>query len=250
MSKIPLACSEIWGGRREVDQDVILPGVRASVFSRPSFGDAEGGDIQYLGSCAMGRLAKVVLADASGHGASAGRIADLVERCLRHSINENRNDRFLSLLNGDLARDTEAGHFATMISVIINAADGQLRFASAAQPFMAQYQTSAGRWDLLDARAEGSLPLGIVDKVSYFESDRRLDPGDLIVLFSDGVIEMGVLEQREVGFDGLMAWLAEGPTAGARAVKDHLVRKMTEFSGRPLFEDDVTLVVLEFTGSA
>lgn len=247
--EINLACSQVWGGRSRVDQLVRLPGARASVYSEPHGGDAQGGDIQYLGSCHMGALAKVVLADASGHGARAAEIAEMVERGLEASINESRNDRFLSLLNEALKGNDLSGQFATMISLILNSVDGRLRFASAAHPFMAHYDRESGRWHALDVYEHGSLPLGILDDVSYYESDRALSPGDLLVLFSDGVIELGARSGRHLGVAGLINWLGEAPVdGGPEAVKDFLVERMRAFANGGDFDDDVTLLVIQYDG--
>ena len=72
-----LQCMEVWGGNDAVQSAVTMPGLDAWVYSRPHQGDAAGGDVHYLSSCATGRITRLLIADVSGH---RQRVADIAVR--------------------------------------------------------------------------------------------------------------------------------------------------------------------------
>ena len=75
---VVMQCLEVWGGNQAVDNGVVMPGLDAWVFSRPYGGDSSGGDIHYVSSCSTGRIARLLVADVSGHGeAAAGTAREL-----------------------------------------------------------------------------------------------------------------------------------------------------------------------------
>ena len=86
-----MQCMEVWGGNRAADHGVVMPGLDAWIFSRPyaseaGAGDA-GGDVHFVSSCGTGRIARMVIADVSGHGHSVANAAQSLRVLMRRFMN-------------------------------------------------------------------------------------------------------------------------------------------------------------------
>ena len=88
-----LRCSEVWGGNDEVDRGVVMQGLDAWVFSRPSEGDVLGGDIHYVSSCSTGRIVRFLVADVSGHGSQVAQLAVRLRGLMRRFVNRSEERR-------------------------------------------------------------------------------------------------------------------------------------------------------------
>ena len=79
-----MQCMEVWGGNQVVDDSVAVAGLDAWVYSKPFGGSDGGGDVYYVSSCATGRIARLLLADVSGHGEAVRKtgvgLRDLMRR--------------------------------------------------------------------------------------------------------------------------------------------------------------------------
>ena len=63
MSSHDLQCMEVWGGNHSADGAVTMSGLDAWIYSEPYRGDAGGGDVYYVSSCATGRITRMLVAD-------------------------------------------------------------------------------------------------------------------------------------------------------------------------------------------
>src|SRR4051812_28101541 len=79
-----MQCMEVWGGNALVDSAVTVAGLDAWVYSKPHGQADGGGDVYYVSSCATGRIARLLVADVTGHGAAvcdaAGQLRGLMRR--------------------------------------------------------------------------------------------------------------------------------------------------------------------------
>ena len=103
MNEHSLACSEVWGGNQDVLSAVSMPGLDAYVLSKPHAGDAAGGDIHYLSSCATGRIGRVLIADVAGHGEQVASLALKLRGILRKNVNYVDQSRFMRQMNREFA---------------------------------------------------------------------------------------------------------------------------------------------------
>ena len=103
MNEHSLACSEVWGGNQDVLSAVSMPGLDAYVLSKPHAGDAAGGDIHYLSSCATGRIGRVLIADVAGHGEQVASLALKLRGILRKNVNYVDQSRFMRPMNREFA---------------------------------------------------------------------------------------------------------------------------------------------------
>jgi sigma-B regulation protein RsbU (phosphoserine phosphatase) len=95
-------------------------------------------------------------------------------------------------------------------------------------------------------RIESSgLPLGILGNASYKETTSSLEPGDLVLLYTDGLTEAEDPDEEEFGVERVEQVVARLSDATAEAACGELLRVVEEFTqGQPL-QDDATLLVVE-----
>lgn len=100
-----IACLEVWGGNEPADTHVRVPGLDVFVYALPFEYATAGGDVHFVSSCGSGRIARLMVADVSGHGsavAETGRqLRSLIHRYMNH-IDQRRllmsmNEQFVSL---------------------------------------------------------------------------------------------------------------------------------------------------------
>ena len=98
-----LACLELRGGNHSAEYSIALPGLAGWVSCRPLQPSPHGGDVYYLSACSNGVIARVVLADVSGHGeavnSAAVRLRDALREHMDHwdqsTLIRQLNDSFL-----------------------------------------------------------------------------------------------------------------------------------------------------------
>ncbi len=253
-----LQCFEVWGGNDAVDRAVSVPGLDAWVLSKPHAGDALGGDIHYLSSCATGRIGRVLLADVSGHGLRVSEIAIRLRELMRRYINFVDHTRLVRTLNEEFAAIATPGMFATAAVITWWAPAGELDITSAGHPPALIYRHAAGTWSTLEMPEAAPLmpheaselhdaPLGVLSTTQYQRMQVQLAPGDMVLLYSDALIEATrpaaapTTARDELGIAGLLA------AANAEAQSppgEFVARLFARVHGACQVDDDVTLLLL------
>ncbi len=248
-----LQCREIWGGIGATDAELKVPGIEASVISRPAGGDTGGGDIHYVGLCGHGVLSRFVVADVSGHGQPASRLAGRLRELMAEHMNTPDQSELVRSLNDEFAAMAKCGSFATALMATYMSGEGHLIAVNAGHPRPLWHSRDAGAWRLLTHEVPESvgrlmnLPLGVIARTGYQQFAVPLAPGDMVVMYSDSLIEAEGPEGRQLGEAGLLS-LAGRLDGDRPAVFGHeLLSAVLEFRrGRPL-EDDMTLLTLLHT---
>jgi phosphoserine phosphatase RsbU/P len=254
-----IACMEIWGGSQTFDQSVSVPGNNVRICCTPYRGESSGGDIYYVSNCASGLITRFVLADISGHGSQVAQLATDLRKLMRRHINTANQTRFAVDLNRAFANLELDGKFATAVLATYFAPTDHLIICNAGHPHPLLFRASSNTWNLLDANAPGALatqqsgsaavgianlPLGVLDPTEYEQFALHLDPGDLVVLYTDALIEAADAEGRQLGESGLLA-LARALSPSERDdAASELRRMVVAYAGGMPFNDDATLIVL------
>jgi len=204
-----MQCMEVWGGNQPVASAVVMAGLEAWVFSKP-FGNADGGgDVYYVSSCATGRITRLLLADVAGHGAGAGDLAIVLRRLMRQFVNQLDQTRFVRLMNSHFTELSEAGVFATAVVTTYFATTNHLSLCNAGHPPPLIYRAASGRWEFLERVADTTslphdLPLGIIDALDYTEFEVGLRKGDMVLCYTDSLIEARFPNGEQLGTAGLL----------------------------------------------
>lgn len=248
-SQRTMQCMEVWGGNQAVDNGVVMPGLDAWVYSRPYEGDVAGGDIHYVSSCATGRIIRILVADVSGHGNEVAEVAAALRGLMRRFINYVDQTRLVRGLNTEFAGLAEAGRFATAVVATFWSPTDELKISNAGHPRPLIYRAGAGRWEAMrDEQGGGeglaNIPLGIAEPTRYDEMSVRLSRGDLVLLYTDSLIEAMGPDGRQLGQEGLARALSGLDPAKPEALIPALLETVVRYGGGEPLGDDVTALLL------
>ena len=95
---------------------------------------------------------------------------------------------------------------------------------------------------------EGGMPIGLLEEAQFDSVTFHLEPGDRLMLYSDGITECENRAGEEFGEDGLAALLRRTAEDQGEALLETIVTAVQDFAGRTEFADDVSLVAFDFTG--
>jgi len=246
-----MQCMEIWGGNEPVDSAVVMPGLDAWIYSRP-FGDAgAGGDVHYVSSCATGRITRLLLADVSGHGAVVAQTAQALRRLMQRYVNYIDQTALVRAMNWRFALLSDAGSFATAIVSTFFAPTNDLTLCLAGHPPPLLYRARTGAWSLLrEQRSEaGNIPLGVDQVVSdWSQFGVKLEIGDLVLCYTDALIESRGADGQMLGSAGLLKLVARFDAVDASLLLRRLLHDMASLHEGNLSNDDVTILLFRPNG--
>ena len=197
-----------------------------------------GGDYYDFLPLPDGRLVLVV-GDASGHGMAAGLLMAIANATLKTALDlDPEPGKALALLNRTLERTGDSRAFMSLFYAILDPASGQLDYVCAGHPF--PYLRRADGH--IEELGTGALPLGIRPSLDARGDATILEPGDLLVLYSDGLVEAVREDGEDFGFDRLRDLLS--PAATPQAVHDRILAAFDRFVAGEDLRDDLTLVVI------
>jgi hypothetical protein len=198
-----------------------------------------GGDYYNFSRLPDGRLA-LMIGDASGHGIAAGLLMAISNATLKTAIEiDPTPERVAALLNSTLYRTGDRRAFMTLFYAVLDPSSGTLDYVCAGHPFPLLRQAGGQIQEL----GEGSLPLGMKESAPVPVGRATLEPGDLLVLFTDGLPEaVGGPAKGSFGFTRMRELLE---TAGSPArVHDRILMAFDQHVGDTPLTDDYTLVVI------
>jgi len=246
-----LACLEVWGGNRPLSEEISLPGLSGWLYSRPYAGSAAGGDVYYVSLCSRGELARVGVADVSGHGDDVSRLAARLRELMHKHVNAWDQSEFVRDLNESFRQEVTRGKFATAVLVGLHAPSGQLVLTNGGHPPPLWYHSQTRQWELLNSTCAActdpllDLPLGIIPGTKYHQSLVQLEPGDLLILYSDGLAEAQNPAGVMLNERGLLKLAGRLPTDSAAAAGRALLAAVDSYRTDTPAQDDETVVALQ-----
>lgn len=183
-----------------------------------------------------------VLADVMGHGVSAAlytmHVSSLWNRFLPLL---SKPAEFATCVNQELSRVVCGDEsFATAVAGVIDLEAGQLRLAGAGGPPILRFRADGSHTTL----SCPGLPWGLFDEASYAEVTFDVAPGDSLLLFTDGAVEIADAQGRLLGETGLLEILAQLNYPRERLHLPALEESLLRFSNAIRLEDDLTLLEL------
>jgi serine phosphatase RsbU (regulator of sigma subunit) len=213
-----------------------LPGYHISHSYRTA--NEVGGDYYDFSVLEDGRLALMV-GDASGHGMAAGLLMAIANATLGLAIDLDPSPpAALRMLNRTLCRTGDTRAFMSIFYALLDPAGGDLEFACAGHPFPLLRR----RDGVVEELGLGGLPLGVRQDLSFSSERVVIEPGDILVLYSDGLPE-GVSERGEpFGYERLRELVAQPGTP--QEIHGRILRAFDLHRGETPLGDDFSLVVL------
>lgn len=248
-NKNSLQCMEIWGSNQAADTSVSTPGLDVWVYSQPHEQADSGGDVHYVSLCGGGVITRFLLADVSGHGASVGGMARSLRDLMRRNINRKTQDRLVQELNRQFTELAKLRRFATALVATYLTTGDKLTISSAGHPSPFYFSAATGEWTAIRFPKSqeiglANIPLGIDDAVSFDQVELVLGRGDLVLFYSDALLEATSPEGRQLGESGLLDLLRFlDPHDQATSVRT-LLSRLRDFRGGNPAEDDLTFLLL------
>jgi serine phosphatase RsbU (regulator of sigma subunit) len=184
----------------------------------------------------------VLIADASGHGIPAAMVAIMTRLAFVEASRGDPNPgEVLAAMNQRLL-DLADERFVTAFYGVLERKTRRLRYANAGHPFPIQYSARTG--EVAELPARGFL-LGVMAEEMYAEQVVDLEPGDRLVLFTDGVADCRDERGETFGHDRVRDLLPSLAKGTAAQITERYVKELNRFRGDAKRVDDMTLVVAE-----
>ncbi|HUL16335.1 MAG TPA: SpoIIE family protein phosphatase [Terriglobales bacterium] len=199
-----------------------------------------GGDYFDVFPLSDGRTA-FLIADVSGKGLGAALLTTMLQGALSGMTIGVDPARVFNHVNRFLCDHAEVGRYATMFFGILDS-QGHLEFINAGHPSPILLRQS----EASEAFTEGSFPVGLVPEAEYTAACVKLEPGDTLVLFSDGVTEAMDPEEQLYGVPRLREALANTAELPLDQLKKRILESVETFTRGARQADDLTLLLVRF----
>ncbi|MFQ5866249.1 MAG: PP2C family protein-serine/threonine phosphatase [bacterium] len=206
--------------------------------------DEVGGD--YYDYFALGQeQIGIVLADVSGHGASAALVMTMVKGIL-HSITHifESTDKILSEMNSIMSPIIPRDMFVTMMFLVFDLKKRTLRYSNAGHNPLLFYASGAKACQLVELRGPA---LGLTKLSVYKEKQIPLNPGDVFVIYTDGVTEAFSTNGEMFEETRLVQAVEEVASQDSGKVIEHVKNKLQEFTNKAPQSDDVAMIAVKVT---
>jgi len=199
-----------------------------------------GGDFFDFVEFPGGRVG-VVIADVVGKGVPAALMMASVRSALRANAYTGRSvEKVVQQVNRHMCRDTLVSEFATLFYCVVSRGGRRLTYCSAGHdpPLMLR----KGKIRELD---ESGLVIGIHPDERYVQKHLLLRPGDVILLYTDGVVEAVNFEDEQFGRERLRASLSKYGHLDAQGIVTNILWDVRRFVGLAEQSDDLTMVAIK-----
>ena len=198
--------------------------------------------------------AGVFICDVAGHGVRSALVTAMI-RALAEELKPLATDpgQFLSKLNSDLhaiLKHTGTPMLTTAFYLVANSKSGAMRYANAGHPKPLLIRRSASRVEpLVNATGKSQPVLGLFEDATYQTTEVKLNPKDLVMLFTDGLYEVQDRNDELYSQEMLVAGVQRRAQLSAPQLFDELLAEIRSFAADSGFSDDVCLVAMEYAGT-
>jgi sigma-B regulation protein RsbU (phosphoserine phosphatase) len=184
----------------------------------------------------------IALGDVSGKGTAAALLMSSVHAAIHAQVSAKSSlDQTISSVNKYLAENTPANRFVTMFAAELDPATGALKYINAGHnpPLI-------GRVDgTIVQLSSGGFPLGIMPSAEFEMGETILNPGESLVVYSDGVSEANNIKDEEFGMERLSAVIQNNLSSSASGMRDKVESALSAFTLTAPANDDITLVIVK-----
>ena len=182
-----------------------------------------------------------LIADVSGKGLGAALLTTMLQGALSAMTLGTDPARVFNHVNRFLCDHAEVGRYATMFFGILDD-DGHLEFINAGHPspFLIRHGVAE------EPFSEGSYPVGLVPEAEYTTARLKLEPGDTMVLFSDGVTEAMDPDEQMFGVPRLREILTGATECPLDQIQKCVLEAVENFARGASQADDLTLLVVRY----
>ncbi len=213
------------------------PGYELGLWWHPN--EAVGGD--YCDLILRDKELYLVIADVSGHGLGPALLMASVRAALRALIIEHPTpDDLLTRLNVAASDDLPEGKFVTIVVARLNLDSHTLEFANAGHAPALHYAAAEDAFDALEATG---VPLGVLPSEEYpLGRTRSLAVDDVLLLCTDGIVEVMDAEDRTFGLERLEGIVRANKHNGMQAIVNAVAEAVSDHFHGAFPSDDLTII--------
>jgi len=200
-----------------------------------------GGDYYDFINLMDGRIG-IAIGDISGKGIPAAILMSNLQAALRISAAMAPNTRdVMQQVNIHITKTTSPEKYATFFYSVLNTQDLSLEYTNAGHNFPVLWRRD-GTYSLL---REGGVIVGLMEGALYDTNRVQLNPGDFLVLYTDGITEALNPYDDIFGEERLLQAIERSAGLSAEGILDYILDEVIDFTNGYLQSDDLTLVVLK-----
>jgi len=238
-----LAKTELEGGRKVQkallpDENPEIPGWKVWLYSRPA-NEVCGDLVDYL------KLSEthigLTMADVAGKGLSAALMMSKLQSTIRAIANEKASlSKFAGDVNHIFNRDSLPSLFASMLYIQLVPGKGKLKYVNAGHlpPLLLKGET-------IEEMPKGDVALGLMKDSKFSERSVELNPGEVFIVFSDGVTEAMSEAGQFFGMERLINTIKKYKDRPVDKLGEAITQQVEFFAGDAPRSDDLSLIVLK-----
>lgn len=194
-------------------------------------------------------LRGMTVADVSGKGISAGLFGMMAKTLLRSAATQNEPaiGAMIARVNESLAEDNESCMFVTLFYAQLDPDCGRLEFVNAGHPSPLLIHADGS---VAELALTWGMALGAMSGLDYAAASIQLQPGDTLLIFSDGVTEAMNDTDEEFGVARLSALFVAQPPPDPRTAVERTLAAVDGFASGFEQSDDITCIALRYCGDA
>jgi predicted ATPase/serine phosphatase RsbU (regulator of sigma subunit)/tRNA A-37 threonylcarbamoyl transferase component Bud32 len=233
-------------------QQMILPkqseleaieGLEIAGFMEPA--EEVGGD--YYDVLQQDGKVKIGIGDVTGHGLESGVLMLMTQTAVRTLLESNQTEpvKFLDILNRTIYRNIQRiNPYKDLTLALLDYADGIITLSGQHEEMIVV--RTGGKVERVDTRYLG-FPIGIEEDIAEFIATFQvhLNPGDVVVLYTDGITEAEDINRDQYGLERLCEVVSRHWKRSAQAIKEAVIEDVRSHIGEQKVFDDITLVVLK-----
>ena len=220
------------------ERSPVVPGWRLWLYTRPAK-DVGGDLVDFMrlegGKCTL------ALGDVAGKGLKAALLTAKLQATLRAFVPESPSPvDLLCRVNKVFRRDALPQVFASVVSASIEPFKGTVSIVNAGNP-----PPLVVRPDTVEELEKGGPALGLIDQAEFREQWVELRPGEIVLIYSDGLIDTRDVKGEFFGVERLQSLLPGSCASTVEELGERLVEACDRFQGYAPAHDDLSLVILQ-----
>ena len=232
------------------NQEISHPCVRTAGYCQPA--NSVGGDYYDYMELSENRVA-IFIGDVMGHGYHSAMVAAMTKSCLETQIRFDASvPEVMKAITRVIEEDSRAFIYITCCYLIIHR-DNRLEYTNAGHPEMLLYRADPNRHNNEDEEPlkleSAFLPVGVSffsGPSEYHSIEVAWHPGDLLVLYSDGITEAFNPNSEMYGLERLKSLISKKRHLSPEKIKDEILSDLRVHQQGENTNDDITLVVAKF----
>jgi predicted ATPase/serine phosphatase RsbU (regulator of sigma subunit)/tRNA A-37 threonylcarbamoyl transferase component Bud32 len=221
----------------------LIEGLEIAGFMEPA--DEVGGD--YYDVLQQNGRVKIGIGDVTGHGLESGVVMLMAQTAVRTLQESQVTDpvQFMDILNRTIYRNIQRiNPYKNLTLSLFDYADGILSVSGQHEEIIVV--RAGGQLELLDTIHLG-FPLGLEEEIAEFiaQEQVQLNPGDVVVLYTDGITEAFDINHMQYGLERLCEVVSRNCHRTAQEIQQAVIEDVRQYIGSQKVFDDITLVVLK-----